>query len=190
MKTTVIALALLLCAGTSSAQTGGLVGLYSDAYWSDCNLSAAADVMATVYVVHSSASQANGLQFRVISNWDNFTVANVVYGGNVAVGDLFTGVSVTYGACRALPYLVATLTFVPLDTPPSCSILRVIGDPASETGQVEVIDCSFQKLTAYGSYLCVNTSPPCCTIGGPDPGCELPVATDETTWGEIKALYR
>lgn len=188
MRATVIVLTLVLCAGISSAQTGGLVGLYSDAYGSDCNLSAAADVMATVYVVHSSAPQANAVQFRVIYNWGNFTVTSVDYGGNVAVGDLFAGVSVTYGACKALPYLVATLMFIPLDTPPQCSVLRIIGDPDSETGQVEVIDCSFQKLTAYGSYLCINTSPPCCTISGTD--CELPVAAESDTWGGVKALYR
>jgi len=192
MKATVIALALVLCAGVSSAQEGGYIGLFSDEGYSDCNLGATANTIATVYVVHHALglTEANTSQFMLIHNWDNVVLSNVTYGTNLHLGDILTGVIVTYVGCKTLPHLIATLYFFPLDTPPRCTILQVIRDRATETRTIEVIDCAGNKLTAFGGFLCVNTSPPCCTIESPFSDCELPVATRETTWGGIKALYR
>lgn len=192
MRITAIALAIALSAGTASAQGyGGHIGLYSDSPgYSDCNLTEAIYVTNSIYVVHTVVAQAYTAQFAVIHNWDNTIVGSVSYEGNLAVGDIYEGVTVTYIGCQPLPHLLAVLRFIPLSPTPECTFLVVVPDPAVASGQIEVVDCDSNVLYATGGYACINM-PLCCVIGGGIPDyCELPVATEATTWGQVKALYR
>jgi hypothetical protein len=52
--------------------------------------------------------------------------------------------------------------------------LRVVPDPESVYGEIEVVTCNFEVVKATGGELLVN--------------CPVPV--EQTTWGKVKSLYR
>lgn len=202
MKITVIAIVVVFwacvaagvwaeepCTG-KARQSGGHIGVYSDnPGFSDCELYEVLYATNSFYIVHVLLPEANTAQFMVVHNWDNAVVGSVDYYGNLQLGDMYTGVTVTYVGCKPLPHLLARLDFIPVSPTPDCTFVRVLPDPSLPSGQVEVVDCMSNVLHATGGYACVNT-PQCCECGQVPEHCELPVATRETTWGAIKALYR
>jgi hypothetical protein len=187
----------LLCAAPASGQYGGLIGLYSDVGYSDCNLTEQVSALNTVYVVHTFVVEAAAAQFRVDNHWTALFVG-VEYHSNLKIGDIFTGVAVSYEGCRALPYLVASLNFIAVSPTPPCMAMAVVPDPnATAFGGTEIVavDCASNALIGDGGILCVNI-PTCCIVSSGSSGqsgaqqwCDT-VPVEETTWGEIKALYR
>lgn len=189
MRITAVVFAIMLAAGAAEAQSGGRLAIYSDnPGFTDCNLTETLLASNEMFVVHTGMTEAITVQFKVIHNWYNATVAQVTYPGNLALGDIFTGVAVTYVGCKPLPHLVAVMTFVPSTPTPECTMLIVAPDPSLESGEIEVVDCSANVLYATWGWACVNT-PGCCIYGVHPWWCE-PIATEATTWGAIKALYR
>jgi hypothetical protein len=121
--------------------------------------------------------------------------AGVDYYDNLKIGDIFTGVAVSYESCRALPHLVASLNFISLSPTPPCFAMEVVPDPNAEPfegTEIVAFDCSSNALVGSGGILCVNI-PTCCVVSSGSSGvqqwCDT-VPVEETTWGEIKALYR
>lgn len=192
MRLIAIASALLLAAGGAAAQSGGHIGLYSDVSYSDCNLTEQVLQNNSVYVVHDLAASANTSQFKVDNHWGAI-VSDVSYGTNLYLGDIFSGVTVTYVGCKSLPYLVATITFIPVQATTPCYAMEVVADPGLPSGQIEVVDCHSTIYYADGGILCVNI-PGCCLINSAQKNVSLgdctPVGAEATTWGGIKALYR
>jgi hypothetical protein len=193
MRTSAIVLVLLLCVEFAAAQ-GGHIGLYSDSPgYTDCNLTETLFAANNVYVVHTLAATGNTSQFKVEDHWGVLR-GPVDYGFNLYLGDIYTGITVTYVGCKLLPYRIATLTFIPTTaTAPCYEALRVVADPAVASGQVEVVDCNSNVLLATGGYLCVN-APDCC-VADPfqatlSPGDCFPVGVEPSTWGGVKALYQ
>jgi hypothetical protein len=173
------------CAGSLAEYSGGHIGLYSDSPgYSDCSLRETLYTTNTVYIVHTIASHGNTAQFRIIHNWNALPQA-ISFGSNLTLGDVYTGITVTYVGCKPLPYLIGTLSFIPLTPTPRCTAFKVLPDPAVPSGQIEVVDCSYQIHAATGGELWVNTE---CMMCGLPEGCD-PVAAETTSWGRVKALY-
>jgi hypothetical protein len=175
-----------LCA-TYAPQMGGHIGLAIDpSGWSPCLNDEVLFAPNTIYIVHTLAPSGNTSQFCVTTNWEG-PALTVDYGSNLTLGDLYTGVTVTYVGCKQLPYVVATLAYVPVVPTPQCTYyFRIVADPAVLSGEVEVVDCDSNTGPATGGWLWVNF--PGCTgtlCGGP----ECPVAIEHATWGGIKSLY-
>lgn len=193
MKTSVIICAVLLLAGGALAQSGGSIGLYSDnPGFSDCNLVETVGVVNSIYVVHVLMPEATSCRFRVVHNWHQATVLSTDYHTNLTSGNIYTGTTITYPGCEPLPYLVATLQLLPTAPAPPCQVyLYAVPDPAAASGQIEVVDCGGTTWFATVGGLTVNGNEvdcPCFLIG------EYPlpdwVATEATTWGAVKSLYR
>jgi hypothetical protein len=190
MKQFVIVFSILTLAATAHAQ-GGHIGLYSDNSYVDCNLTEAVLAENVVYVAHSYALEGNTAQFRVIDHW-GVTVTGVSYGTNLYLGDIFTGVVITYVGCKTLPHLLAEIRYFPTRETAPCIGLHVGADPAVASGEIEVIDCSSNVWYATGGSLCINY-PECCLIKSASSAVSTecyPIAAATSTWGSIKALYR
>jgi len=188
-KILILALAMVLSASLVYAQPGGEIGLFSDVGYSDCNLAPAAPYSNyNVYIVHVLATSANSSQFKITKNITGALLnqGTITFGTNLTLGDLFTGITVTYVGCKPLPYLIGTIPYFYYGTPgadPVCTYsLLVEADPGAETGQVESVDCAGVKQVAVGGTLTFWGDPVDCP-------CQL-VSTQESSWSKIKSLYR
>jgi hypothetical protein len=159
----------------------GYIALFFDqpAYSNRCydDLTAA---LVPVYVVHQLTPGATASQFMVVSGGG----FNCVYTGEiiavpVSIGSTQSGISVSYGGCVPSTILIATMNYFCQGISPANAYLEVVPDPAAPTGTIEVVDCSFVKLVAYGGRAYFNTDQPWLCV---DP-------TRQTSWGAVKALY-
>jgi hypothetical protein len=178
-----LTLTLICVAGVASADVGH-IGIFADEAGTDCDVQDLAYVVATFYVLHYNATSANTSQFAV--TWDaSITATPLSQSPNPAyltLGTFTTGITITYVGCKtSFPLTLGTLTFFGQGTTPGCARVRVIPDPFLESGKVEVVDCSAIVHTVDNSLdAFFSTSGDC--------GCS--VATEETNWSRIKALYQ
>jgi len=92
-----------------------------------------------------------------------------------------TGIGLFYEACLASDILLVILEFSCTGTSSDCSWIRVVGDPDSQTGEIEVVDCERNRLVGGGSIMYVNPNGDC--------HCGM-TPVESATWGSIKSLYR
>lgn len=171
-KVLILALAIVMSASLAFAQQGN-IGLYSDAPgYTDCNLNETLYASNVIYVVHDLAVTGNTAQFKIVNNWPGPLAGAISWGSNLTLGDAYTGITVTYVGCKALPYLLGTLSFIPLSaTPPCTADLQVVADPNVVSGSVETVDCDFTVYLSTGGKL---------TINGNNIDCPCDVGTEET----------
>jgi hypothetical protein len=97
----------------------------------------------------------------------------------VTIGSSQTGVAVGYGACLGSPIAVLAINYFGNGLTGGCCPYPVLPDPNVPSGQIEVVDCADNLITATGFTSVIN----------PDPTCDCDVPTQDSTWGGIKALY-
>jgi hypothetical protein len=185
MKTLLAMIVLSVLAVPALGQPA--VGVYTNAAGSgDCNLTEALFTVQSVWVVHQGGANAKAWRLRVSQNWSNATYIAPVYPilyinpPDVFGGDTFFGTG-----CVSAPYPFIQLQFMPMSAAPPCTVeLRVLPDPGTASGQVEVIDCGDNTLYARSPapYVSVNGGAACPCLG--------PVATDPSTWSKVKSQYR
>jgi hypothetical protein len=191
-------LALVLFASPVFGQAGS-VGIYAAPDGYDCNLTDVAPGLATYYFVHWHFLEgATACQFWAPMPW---CMNGAVYLSDtqvfaVTIGNSQTGVSIGYGACLASPIHVLSINFFVQGLSTSCCCYYVYGHPNSDSGEVEIVDCNNQLITASG-YLGVINSEPTCLCGilkGESPSVSLscindPIPVEESTWGKLKSMY-
>jgi hypothetical protein len=186
-KVLILSLALLVSASMAFAQSGGHVGLYSDSpTYADCHIVEGATTPMNVYLVHSLRLDANTAQLKVQNNWSSFPGA-VNFGTNLWINStpgnsIYEGGTITYGGCKNLPHLLATLQFFLAGETPACTAtLTVVPDPTLASGEIETVLCDETTiLYCAGGFLTINGDPIDCPCG---------VGTEETSWSRVKALY-
>lgn len=172
-----------------SARAAGAINLYADPNYSQCVLYEQVGVPNSIYIVHELAPDANTSQFMVRDTW-GVPHTGQDYGSNLHLGDAYTGVTVTYTGCRALPYLVCTLSVTPLTPSGECPgqlgyAMEVVADPHLPSGQIEVVECDGLTIGyASGGKLGVNDQTGICSC------IWDPISTEATTWSKVKAMYR
>lgn len=175
---TVVVLALF--ASPSFAQTGA-PGLFADNQGLACNITVPVLAPLTVYVVHKSPTGATGSVWRLIAP----TSGSFFYqGGSVAnanilsIGDPIAGLSLAYGGCVTGDFHIYTLNFFATAAVPACSYMTLAEDP-SQVAPLSV-DCIFAEIPVVPGQGILNA----------DGSCDCDVATESTTWGKVKSLYR
>ena len=177
-------------AHVAHAALGGHVVLYSDASVSRCTVTDAGPSVADVYVVHVIRGSfvefygAAGIQFRLSSS-AGFTgtwLEDVIPAGMSASGVSPSGIGIGYGVgCPTDSPLILHARYQLLGSSSACSFLEAA--PYPNLCCIVTRTCFLgDEFPVDGARLVVNPDQNC--------PCETPLATEPTTWGRIKAMYR
>jgi hypothetical protein len=162
----------------------GRIGVYADAGAGACTLDDSQPRAFDLFVVHTDMDGMLSSRFRVVES-SGFTATYVgeSIATNLHFGDLHSGIDVIYDLCSAGSLLLATISYDGHGTSEPCSTVEIAEFAPSTTGQPETMDCNFGWFPAapFGPLL-VNPTDQC------SQWCV--VATEATTWGRVKALYR
>jgi hypothetical protein len=159
------------------------IGLYNDTAGLSCNLT---DIygLKGVYVVHWTSGNVTASAFSAPkpSCWTNATWLSDTDPWGWP-GSSQTGKWCCYGSCitgtRAL-YLMSINYFVQ-GTSPACCEYPLLRNPYEEWDRPIVADCDGNTFSVPGLVATINGNATC--------PCGYPVPVEETTWGQVKALY-
>jgi hypothetical protein len=181
-------LVLMLGASLALAQElpGGRIGMFADQAGTDCSIADSAPGLLAVYVVHIGTTGATASQY--IAAKPGCMTGSYLSDTNpfaVTVGNSQTGVSVGYGTCRAGSIHCQTISYFAAGTTPTCCIYPIKCDPlgvdACASGLVDIVNCDFQPALAKAQSAVVNEAAAC--------QCLDIVAEEDSSWGQIKALF-
>jgi hypothetical protein len=171
------------------ATDGGRVALYSDASLSQCTLSDAGPGTADIYVVHriagsdAAAYGVVGIMFSLApsAGFNGTWLEDIVPAGMLGNGISPSGIAVGYISCRSVDTVVLNARYQIYGTSSTCSNLEAAPHPNNCC--IITSTCTFQDfLEVDGGRLVINADQSCL--------CDATVATESTTWGRIKAMYR
>lgn len=146
----------------------------------NCNLNNLPGFMQ-VHVVHVYTPGATACQFRLQHIGTPLTwIGDTIPPPFFAIGTSQSGIAIGYTACYASPIHVLTVMYMGVSAP--CDLIRVVADPTATPPGIYVYDCSIPAiiLTATGGAARIN----------PNGTCQCTVPVEETTWGQVKALYQ
>lgn len=154
----------------SSVAMADHFGVYSDGSGASCALGAAGAFNPNGTVIEKFSLGSTGCRFKVA-----FPAGTAVFGFNtpyVPVGAIQTDLSLAYGTCLTGSIVLGTINAI---------YGAGQGDVLAADLQPAIIytDCSFGEYHATGGSFYVGNQGDC-----------HEVATEPTTWGSVKALYR
>lgn len=145
-------------------------GVYADASGASCALGAAGVFNPSAAVIEKFSAGSTGSRFKVV-----FPAGTSFFGFNspfVPVGVLTSDLSLGYGQCLSGSIVLGTINAI---------YGAGTGDVEKADLQPNILytDCSFGEYPATGGTFYVGTTGDC-----------HEVATEPSTWGQVKALYR
>jgi hypothetical protein len=167
-------LVLLAMASTAMAQGVGDISVYADDQGNSCDLTLPG--FTNWYVVHKfkPGEGSTSSRFKVVPPAGAVIQAfNTTF---VPVGDIKTDISVGYGTCINSTTNLGNI--IVTGAAAACSYVSVL--PPDIGGPVLATDCSFGEYTAGAGQ----------GIVGNDGSCPCNIATQPSTWGKVKSLYR
>jgi len=188
-KALLLTIAILCVASLAFAQAGaGSVGVFADPAGTVCNLYDSAPGLFLAYVVHVYAPGATASQFRVTSNNAMTYLSEAVTAPYIKIGTCAGpsgfGCAIAYGGCYPSPIMILTLQYFASGISPQCSYFKVEPDISVTPPKADVLatDCASPPnlLIATGGTAYIN----------PNATCECDVPVEETSWGQIKSLYK
>jgi hypothetical protein len=194
-KVLMLALPIMVCASMASAQAGGVITVVSDPSFDSCCCElnpAEPGGVVTLYIVHTDATSATASQFMV----DDSAISDLKFGFTVSAGLLSlgvynTGIAISYAGCLAIPLVLGSIQYFNQGLTPPCALISVVPDPVALSGTIEVVDCSIVpvKLLGTGGESIWNGTQADCGVACCASHSCLTVSTEESTWGQMKALY-
>ena len=183
MRSVLLIVCIVVLSANVALAQGGFIGVRADPGGTDCNLQdVVPGILLNYYVVHLSCPGATASQWAapmpacmVGAIWLSDTSVFPVTIGNSQIG-----VAIGYGVCLASPIHILTMNFLGFATTTPCCEYTPTADPGAPSGQIEVVDCAGNLVTAGASCAIVNPTSNC-------PCWATPV--EETTWGKVKELY-
>lgn len=211
-KLTLILLVFVSLPALSSGYPG-MIGLWADQSFTDCDLNDHTTGLVTVYVAHHYTDGAQGTRFML--SMDSGTVLTYIGSSSpyYTYGDPYSGICVDYGECKENTFLILTINYFGMGISTPCGRISVEPDPAVPSGTIEVLDCEGNVAVGTGGILVVNNdgSCPCIAAGlaqtnqsgihakpvilrrsseNASSYCpEPPSPVNHGSWGHIKALY-
>lgn len=171
-----IATVVFLSLSSSAKASYWELRIYSDASLTDSSIDDGAPRIVNLYVVEKGTFPgATGSRFSIKPSAGFTGVWLSDASSFLPFGQSPTDLSVVYGACIPPPILVVTMTYQLFGTSAPCSELHVA--PADG-----------QKWVVAPDVGCFFTEDIITDLGRLEVNC--PVATEPTTWGKVKALYR
>lgn len=179
-KILMLSLAMMMVAGVAMADHIGIFTDQTGTSGDNCTLVPTDFSPFTVYVVHQTDVGATGSVFKVVNN-SGYSISAAVLGGYLSIGDAFTDLSLAYGGCTPGDFAVLSLNGFGFPVPgPVCGEVLVVNAPSQAT--IIAVDCIFAEIPASGGKFVFNSNETC--------PCIAPNATEESTWGKVKSLYR
>ena len=183
--TRLAAVAVVAVLSAAPATATESLNIYGDAEHSSCLISDVAPGPITLYIFHENTPEAFWSMFRVAADggFTGLLVSHSVPPGFFYLGDPMVDYSISYGGCRLGTFLIATLVFDGFGTSETCAHIWLDDAPSSYLpGELLTSGCSEElKIPATNGPAVVNYDdcPAWCIT-----------ATEESSWGRIKALYR
>ena len=156
--------------------------------------------LVTLQVTHSYSPHALASRFRIAADAGvTMTYVSESHPFANSLGNTQTGLTVCYGECMPGSFVVAEVTYMRHGTSGSCNAIRVLPHPDAET--LDFIDCNndARAMSTYpiwvmtdlgGCVGCIDHRPPPEYYpGAPEWFSCVPLKSQATTWGKIKALY-
>ena len=154
----------------SSVAMADHISVYTDASASVCALGSAGAFLQPV-VVHKLSAGTLSSRFKLtLPAGSNLFGFNTPY---VTVGNIQSDLSVGYGVCLNGASVIGTLAGIF-----GAGTLDVVAADLQTT--IIVTDCTAAEFPATGGTAYVGTTG----------DCHEPNATENSTWGQVKALYR
>ncbi len=181
MKIFVMTTIVTLCiANVAAAQLGGNLAVYADTQALSCDLQ---DIpgLGEYHVVHMLTPGVTAVQFKIETEHLGFYLGYTAP-FPILLGDPLTGVTVSYGACLTGPIWILTMMYFNQGTTQPCSEMRVVGHPNANPPGLLAADCSSAIVPVQGYTSFINNDGSC--------PCVSPIPVQETTWGQVKALYQ
>jgi hypothetical protein len=178
-KSLLIALTLLCISSLAMAQAGS-IGVFMDAGGTICDLSNSPANFMQVRVVHVNSPGSTASQFSVRVYGTPLTIIGELSNYNT-IGSAAGGIAVAYGPCMVSPIHALTVSYLGTSAP--CDYIAIEADPTADPPAIYVTDCATpvpNLLTGTGGMGFVNN----------DGNCPCNVPAEDTSWGQIKALYQ
>jgi len=181
----IIVVSMLLVMGvvmltpTNATAQAGMITIFSDWGGSDCNFTDFGSLVQ-VYFFHIFHGGAVASQFRLDVSTAGWMWLGDMWTFPAVIGNSINGVSLGYGACMPAPTYLGYANFLGTVSPP-CTSIKIVADPRSWSGQIEGFDCASNPTFPSGGMGIVNNDGSCM--------CEYPLPVEQTTWGQVKALY-
>jgi hypothetical protein len=184
-KSLLLALFVLCFASLAFAQLPGAVGLFADQAGTACELVDAPGI-AYVYVVHNWTDGATASEFKVYFPASCMTHLADNSPFSLKSGNFLNGTSISYQSCLTGPIYLGSMLFNAAALCPPCTYMKVGENPnslpAPLPGEVYVVDCNTTNpglMKGTGGELIIR----------PDETCHCDVPAEDTTWGQVKALF-
>jgi hypothetical protein len=173
--------ALLITVSMSHAQPPGSLFLAGDSLGTDCTVYDTPGLVH-IYVVHVYTYGATGSQFMIDCTSGFAPVYLTEFSPYITIGNSQTGVAIAYGSCVPSPHTILDIHYFGQGLSQDCSSCRVVPDPYAMPPQILVADCQDPPnlLIATGGEIWIN----------PDGSCHCLIPVQETSWGQIKSLYK
>ena len=184
-KTLLIITGILLVAGLVSAQPGK-IQIFSDPSLQNCDLADPPGVFA-VYIYHINTNGSTASSFKVDLLSGGSTVTYLAHNSPfLDLGHPTESIGISYGMCQGQngPFEILSLFLTGAGTSPACSYIKVVDDPWANPVMIQITDCITpvpNSVAGEGSIGIFNDDGTC--------PCET-VPVEDTSWGQIKALYR
>jgi hypothetical protein len=173
---------IMLVAGLVFAQPG-VIQIAADQGVTTCDVTDVAGLV-TVYVFHINTIGSTASQFKILPSAGVTMTHLADNSAFLTIGNSQTGIAIAYQACFTGPLEILSMSYLGSGTSVACSDLTVVEDPTANPPGLFVTDCASppNKLIGLGSTAIIND----------DGGCPCPdiVPVEETSWGQIKAIYR
>ena len=162
-----------------------VLNIFSDPQGTNCLITDAQPGIIAIYVFHNT-NEAIASQFRIATD-AGFTGTYISHQVAPTFLDLGTppvDYSVSYASCAIGSFLVTTVVYFGVGTSAPCSQISIAPAPTSPIpGQVAVVQCVLDVVVGHSNGPAVVNYTGACfgwCIG----------ATEPSSWGRIKALYR
>lgn len=181
-RTLLIVSVLMLVASMVSAQPGTIL-LTSDPAYTSCELTDGAGLV-NLYVFHINTNGSTGSQFKIEASAGmlmTYLAESTTY---LKIGVSHSGVAVAYQACYTGPLQILSIQYLASGLSTACATFTVVPDPTATVPGLYVTDCADPPnlLTGLSSTAVVNNDGSC--------PCPPIVPVEETSWGQIKAIYK
>lgn len=176
---------VLGASGGAWAQGYGRVTLWADPVMNSCEIADPGSGIVQVHMFFEGSQNAFAVEFFAPTPqcWEGTTwLGDVIVSPNLKLGvsTHVEGLAVNFGGCVQPPIHMGYMNFLVTGGAQPCCEYPVL--PQTVHGTITVVDCGYDEHEGSGGSAIVNADQSC--------RCPRPVATDESTWGRVKSLYR